>query len=253
MVPVITIISVVYNGADTLEDTIRSVLSQSYPNIRFMIIDGGSKDGTLDIITKYAEDLHYYCSEPDQGIYDAMNKGWGKAASDSYILYLGAGDRILQLPSPADLQKADVIYGTTLVGSIKFKAKADDSLKIMNTLHHQSLLVKKQLHPDPPFRIQYRTYADFDFNQRLYKAGASFYHVPDFVAYALPGGVSSTIKLKEILQIVKANFGRRYMLLAFPVLLLIITVTSIFYGSRRLYRYMPGMKKAEVSNTPAGS
>jgi glycosyltransferase involved in cell wall biosynthesis len=73
--PLITVITVVLNGEKALEETIKSVISQTYPNVEYIIIDGGSTDGTLDIIKKYEDYIDYWVSEPDEGIYDAMNKG----------------------------------------------------------------------------------------------------------------------------------------------------------------------------------
>ena len=71
----ISIITVSFNSAETIEQTIKSVLEQDYENYEYIIIDGGSTDGTVDIIEKYADDLAYFVSEPDNGLYDAMNKG----------------------------------------------------------------------------------------------------------------------------------------------------------------------------------
>ncbi len=92
--PLITIITVVYNGEATLKDTIESVISINYKNINYIIIDGGSKDGTVDVIKNYASYIRYWKSERDNGIYDAMNKGWKIAEKNSYILVLGRGDRV---------------------------------------------------------------------------------------------------------------------------------------------------------------
>lgn len=73
--PLISVITVSYNAVSTIEDTILSVINQTYPNIEYIIIDGGSADGTVDIIEKYVDRISYWVSEPDKGIYDAMNKG----------------------------------------------------------------------------------------------------------------------------------------------------------------------------------
>ena len=75
----ISVVTVSYNAVATIEQTLLSVINQTYPNIEYIIIDGGSTDGTVDIIKKYADEIVYWISEPDKGIYDAMNKGIKKA------------------------------------------------------------------------------------------------------------------------------------------------------------------------------
>jgi glycosyltransferase involved in cell wall biosynthesis len=89
--PLITVITVVLNGEKTLEETIKSVISQNYPNVEYIIIDGGSKDGTLDIIKKYEDYIDYWVSEPDEGIYDAMNKGISISFGE-WLNMLNSGD-----------------------------------------------------------------------------------------------------------------------------------------------------------------
>ncbi len=88
----ISVVTVCYNAVDCIEETMLSVLDQTYPNIEYIVIDGGSSDGTADIIRKYADRLSYWVSEPDKGIYDAMNKGIVAATGD-YINFMNAGDR----------------------------------------------------------------------------------------------------------------------------------------------------------------
>src|SRR6266567_5821212 len=96
----ISIITVVKNGASHLEETILSVIGKkTTAEIDYIIVDGGSIDGTTDIIRKYADHISYWISEPDAGIYDAMNKGWVAAADNCFILFLGAGDRLISLPN----------------------------------------------------------------------------------------------------------------------------------------------------------
>lgn len=206
----ISVITVVKNGASHLEETILSVIEKmAITEIDYIVIDGGSTDGTADLIRKYADQLSYWISEPDNGIYDAMNKGWAAAADDSFILFLGAGDRIISIPDTMRCyHQNNVVYGSVRMGEkTVFKARADFHLKLYNSLHHQALLVNKALHPVPPFNCRYRVYSDFDFNQRLMKSGAKFVHSPDFIGYARPGGVSDRHCFSESLQIVSANFG----------------------------------------------
>lgn len=87
----ISIITVCLNSADTIEDTIRSILSQDYKDIEYIVVDGSSSDGTLDILTKYHDQIHEYISEPDKGVYDAMNKGI-KLSNGDIIATLNADD-----------------------------------------------------------------------------------------------------------------------------------------------------------------
>ena len=75
MKPKVSIITVCYNAVDLIEDTLKSVLNQTYSDIEYIVIDGGSKDGTIDVIEKYESRIARFISEPDKGIYDAMNKG----------------------------------------------------------------------------------------------------------------------------------------------------------------------------------
>lgn len=98
--PLITIITATYNVQDVLEKCILSVVNQKYENIEYIIIDGGSTDGTIDIIRKYEKDISYWVSEKDSGIYDAWNKGLIKATGD-WIAFLGADD--IYLPEAIDL------------------------------------------------------------------------------------------------------------------------------------------------------
>jgi glycosyltransferase involved in cell wall biosynthesis len=214
--PLVTIITVTFNGAQFLEQTIRSVLELAYSNIEYIIIDGGSKDGTVDILLKYNEQIDYWVSEPDEGIYDAMNKGWSLANEQSFILYLGAGDTIKSLPANMNTYKSDeIIYGNVMLSPTKvFLSKADSRLCFRNTLHHQALLINKSIHPEPPFNKCFKINADFDFNQRLFKIKYKFIKAENFLSCALPHGISGTYHLMEAFYIVKKNYGIFHAILA---------------------------------------
>ena len=119
--PKFSIITVTFNAGATLEDTIQSVITQSYRNLEYIIIDGGSKDRTLDIIERYRTHIHAVVSEPDKGLYDAMNKGL-KLATGDYICFLNAGDELheddtllLMVHSITENALPDVLYGETAI------------------------------------------------------------------------------------------------------------------------------------------
>ena len=112
--PKVSIITITYNAEKYLERTIQSIISQTYPNIEYVIIDGNSKDGTIQIIEKYRNNIEVLISEPDKGLYDAMNKGLRKATGD-YIVFMNAGDQINNSHTLEKAMKgsnnADIIYG----------------------------------------------------------------------------------------------------------------------------------------------
>jgi len=207
--PLISIITVVLNGEKYLEETIQSVINQTYDNVEYIIIDGGSTDGTLDIIKKYEDRIDYWVSEKDKGLYDAMNKGWSLIDGDSRILFLGAGDRVKFLPSEEELLKFRdyVIYGKVELDKSIFNSTHGWKLNLGNTLHHQALLIPKTLHKTPPFNIKYPTYADYDFNLRLYNANNKFHYSESFVGYAMPDGISAELKIIEMSNISFKNSG----------------------------------------------
>ena len=154
--PLVSIVTVSYNAAATIEQTILSVLNQSYSNIEYIIIDGGSTDGTVDIIKKYSDKLAYWVSEPDKGIYDAMNKGILKASGD-WINFMNSGDFFISFNTVEKLIRNDykvkILYGNIIrcYDTNKIRATGITELFpsifnfINDTIHHQSAFISKEL------------------------------------------------------------------------------------------------------------
>lgn len=209
----ITIITVTFNAAEALSKTLRNASAFREKFHDYIVVDGGSSDGTREVIDFYIRMgvVTKWVSESDSGIYDAMNKGWRLADDDSHVLYLGAGDMLVSVPDfhghgyPSDA----IFYGNVeLEGRGVFRAKADWHLCLGNTLHHQALLVPKWINLDAPFDCKFKTYADFDFNQRLMIRGEEFIFRPDFISFAADGGVSFLLNKSEMVAVCRKNYGR---------------------------------------------
>ncbi|MDE6845846.1 MAG: glycosyltransferase [Lachnospiraceae bacterium] len=185
----ISIITVCYNAEKVIEETIRSVLAQTYQNIEYIIVDGVSKDRTMDIIRIYEADKRIrVISEPDKGIYDAMNKGSMAAAGD-YVQFLNAGDtladeRVVEKVAdqirqkPADIVYGDIIYqypdGTT---SIRVYGQFCSSLiyyLLGDCINHQAIFAKRECFNKYKFDLSYKICADREWMIRLKKDGYTF-------------------------------------------------------------------------------
>jgi glycosyltransferase involved in cell wall biosynthesis len=141
--PKVSIITVVFNGARFLEATIQSVINQQCKNFEYIIVDGGSTDGTLDIIHKYEKQISKWSSGTDSGLYDAMNKGIDLAIGD-YLWFINAGDEIYDIEVLCKLFKdenaeADIFYGETLIIDPNGKEIGMRRQKIPEMLNWKSL------------------------------------------------------------------------------------------------------------------
>ena len=190
---IVTIITVCRNHAKELERTIRSVESQTWQEKEYLVIDGASTDDTLNVIKAHEASITRWVSEPDQGIYDAMNKGV-KMAQGEWVIFMNAGDTFARddtlqrvFGSPQD---ADVIYGDVIKGELVKKAEAPRNAHRMFYCH-QSAFVKTSCLREYPFDIRHRMSADFKQVKQLYLSGKRFRQLDFPVANFDTQGVSN--------------------------------------------------------------
>ncbi|NND61915.1 MAG: glycosyltransferase [Flavobacteriaceae bacterium] len=151
MAPKVSIITINYNNAKGLEQTIASVLSQTYKNFEFILIDGASNDGSVELIEANRDKFTYCISEKDTGIYNAMNKGI-RVSSGQYLLFLNSGDLLTQASALHDFIHHEKFVGDIIYGDYKFKEGAKvyaDQLSpiyfMRTSLPHQSTFFKKEV------------------------------------------------------------------------------------------------------------
>ncbi len=222
--PLISIITVVYNSKEMLEQSILSVLKQSYKNIEHIVVDGGSNDGTLNIINSYNDSITKWVSEKDKGIYDAMNKGI-KLAKGEYIGFLNAGDLYCYKNTLSELfsnipSSIDIIYGDMILSNghknRKKYHKATEFTKenLINkgtgVLCHQSLFVKRT--NAPMFNTRYKIKAELNWYFDLLKTNKklSYIHKPIPVVYYDANGYAFQnfwLNNWELVKVIYRQFG----------------------------------------------
>ncbi len=196
----VSIITAVYNAQDHIEKTILSVINQSYQNVEYIIIDGGSTDGTVDIIKKYSSRLSYWVSEKDNGVFDAMNKGI-KMANGDWVNFMNAGDYFVNDIVLANIDfetniEAGIIYGNTeYEGSGVRKPFEMSSLQYgMIMACHQSMFFnKKILAEELMYSSKFKLICDYDLVCRIIKARYPVKYVDCTLAHYMGGGLSASI------------------------------------------------------------
>ena len=226
----ISVITVCFNAEKVIEDTILSVMNQTYEYIEYIIIDGASTDNTLDIVSKYGERLRIkIISEPDQGIYDAMNKGILLATGD-YIHFLNAGDEyydadvIRNVVENIKKTNADIVYGHIVY------RYSDDHIELRkygkscgkriyyltgDCINHQAMLVNKKLFERASFNINYKICADREWMMHQSKLGANFYAMEFPVCIYRMDGIS--MLQKDIYQEEAKLCMRKHFKFGYPI------------------------------------
>lgn len=212
--PLISVVTVVFNGAQCLEETIKSVIGQTYPSIEYLVIDGGSSDGTADIIRKYAPRLGFWISEPDNGIYDAMNKGI-KHARGEWIIFMNAGDSFYDDNTVREVfreypKDADMIYGhhQTKYGNGYLRIRKAGKLKSIwkgLPFSHQSLFARTSLMKKFQFDEKNGLAADFEVVYKAYTKGYKLIGVDKVIATTSAQGVSDLKRMQAIKNLWKVS------------------------------------------------
>ncbi len=219
---IVSIITITYNAVETLERTIESVEAQDYRAIEYIVVDGGSTDGTMQVVGRHATTVGRCISEPDDGLYYAMNKGL-KLATGEYVWFLNAGD---ELNSPDTVSRvmasavgADVYYGDTVItamdGSVIGKRRlappevlTAESFRDGMLVCHQAFIARRSLCPQYDTRYKYS--ADYDWCVKILKSARKIVNTHETLVRFLDGGVTSSHiveGLKERFAIMRQHFG----------------------------------------------
>lgn len=225
LTPKFSVITVTYNAGAVLEDTIQSVISQTYRHVEYIIVDGASKDGTLAVIERYKERIARVVSEPDKGLYDAMNKSMRLATGD-YLCFLNAGDSfheddILQqmVHTLTGHSLPDVLYGeTALVDKeghfVRMRRLSAPevltwkSFKQGMLVCHQAFFAKRSL--AEPYDLQYRFSSDFDWCIRIMKKARTLHNTRLTIIDYLDEGMTTRNRkasLRERFRIMVRHYG----------------------------------------------
>ena len=213
----LSVITISFNIADEIERTCKSIVNQSFQDFEWIVIDGGSTDGTTGILNKYLSRINVFVSEPDKGIFNAMNKGI-KKSDGKYLLFLNGGDELYDndslnnlsslLYSDFDLIACNekIISGNNISDWIPTDDKTDF---FVTTLPHQSTLINKRLFTSHGFyREDFKIAADYEFFVRVANKDYNYLHADMFLSIFYRNGISSNITelLKKENKIIKQQY-----------------------------------------------
>ncbi len=226
-IPFISIVTVTFNAKNVLESTIQSIVNQTCTNYEYLIIDGGSTDGTLDIIRQYQPHIDYWISEPDKGLYDAMNKGL-QAARGKYVWFMNAGDRIYApdtlarmvetCPPDADIYYGDALFFDDTHTDLGLRSEVTPhrlpsvltwkSFRMGMVVCHQSFIARRSLAPS--YDLSHHYSSDIDWEIRCLKTAREVIHTQLTLSRYLTGGFSKKNhqnSLKDRYRVLQKHFG----------------------------------------------
>lgn len=218
----ISIVTICFNEAETIEKTIKSVLEQTYNNIEYIIIDGKSTDNTEDIILNYANKIDLYISEPDEGIFDAQNKGI-KFATGEYVLILNAGDRLANKnvieKTVNQISGEDILYGDVIfemTDNSYYRKNSPKEITYINmfaeSIPHPSTLYKRIIFDITGyFDKKYKLSADYDhFLKSVFEYKLTYKYVNFPISVFNLEGVSSSSDNKKLFDDERNNIQQKY-------------------------------------------
>lgn len=232
--PLVSVITVVYNAISTLEATILSVLSQDKNLVEYWIIDGGSTDGSAELIRQYEKQLGGWISEPDQGIYDAMNKGISQAKGQ-WLYFLGGDDtlrpNIIQQIQPYLNSQYHMVFGEVMFSNGRlYRSLLGARTLLQNTVHHQSAFYNSSLFANYRYDPTLTIVSEYDIHLRLYISKDLTLHIPVIIAECAIGGASSDLSrsLKETNRVRTRYVSNKWKCIFLSAFL------SLYYAQKRL-------------------
>lgn len=259
----LTIITINLNNAHGLERTIKSVIDQTFTDFEYLVIDGGSTDGSVDVIRKYAEKITWWISEPDNGIYNAMNKGILRARGE-YLQFLNSGDRLtgsgILFPFLESSDNIDIIYGNVNIVSQDSKPTLHLMPKeseltlayfLQKTITHQAAFIRKDLFRDSLYDESFRIYSDWKFFiQKIILCGCSLRYINRPVVNYDSNGISNR---KEDFGLLHAEEKGKILSQIIPSRILTDYEIIVLAGNSTLLKHLPylnttrGFQKAVTS------
>lgn len=235
--PLISVITVCYNAKETIENTILSVINQCYNNVEYVIIDGASTDGTLNLIKKYDSKISYWISEPDKGIYDAMNKAT-KVATGDFLFFLNSDDVFYNndvLSEFSAIMNSDntIYYGDVMqVPGGKLYGGTFSKWRLSYTnICHQAIFYPRTVFENYSYNTRYKIYADWHLNILCFaNKKMQFKYINKFVTYYSLGGLSNVLPkddhfFNDFYGIIAKQFGLLYCLARMYLSIKVFVVT----------------------------
>lgn len=218
LIPFVTVVTVTYNAGDYLEETILSVLNQKNINFEYIIIDGCSNDNTLKLISKYKTHITYWQSEPDRGIYDAMNKSL-KFAKGEWICFMNAGDIFFNNDILFDFHNLNNLCDFNIVyGNHSFLKRNRLQIKIPQPLNsiwkkmpmcHQSIFTRTAILKSNPFNLNYKFASDYNFIYSQYLISPyKFLYINNVISIITTGGFSENNTIKTYIEYKRISISK---------------------------------------------